>query len=371
MLALRNNVHCALFSEEIRDGRASEDNVSYRLSKGPASIPRRRVLSFLILLCALLPTVLRAQGASASDPLPSWNDGPTKKAILAFVEKTTTPNAPGFLGVDERVITFDNDGTLWVEQPMYTQLAFALDRVKQLAPQHPEWKTEQPFQGVLEGDMKAVGATGEMGLMKLMMASHAGMTTDEFQKIVVDWMATHQHPRFKRPYTECVYQPMLELLSYLRANGFKTFIVSGGGVEFMRPWSQKVYGIPPNQVVGSSIKTQFELRDGQPVLMRLAELEFIDDGPGKPVGINRFIGIHPVGAVGNSDGDQQMLEWAASGSGPRLLLLVHHTDAEREYAYDKPSRVGQLDKALTEANAKGWTVIDMKRDWKTVFPPEH
>lgn len=334
------------------------------------SILCRRFVLVTAAISLLFAAPLFPQAGSSSDPLPSWNDGATKRAILDFVAKTTTPNAPGFVPIPERVITFDNDGTLWVEYPMYTQLAFALDRIKQLAPSHPEWKTEQPFQGLLEGDMKAVAASGQAGLMKMMMASHAGMSSDDFQKIVVDWMATHQHPRFKRPYTECVYQPMLELLAYLRANDFKTFIVSGGGTEFMRPWTQKVYGIPPNQVVGSSIKTRFEMRDGQPILMRLPELEFIDDGPGKPAGINRYIGIHPVGAAGNSDGDQQMLEWAAAGDRPHLLLLVHHTDAGREYAYDKPSQFGQLDKALTEATAKGWTVIDMKRDWKTIFPPQ-
>ncbi len=305
-----------------------------------------------------------------TDPLPSWNNTAPKKAIIAFVEKVTKENTADFVPIDQRIATFDNDGTLWIEQPMYVQLAFVLDRVKELAPKHPEWKTTQPFKGVLDGDMKAVAATGEKGLMQLMAATHAGMSVDEFQKIVTDWLATAQQPRFKRPYTQCVYQPMLELLAYLRANGFKTYIVSGGGVEFMRPWTEKVYGIPPEQVVGSSIKTKFEMVNGQPVLMRLPEINFIDDKEGKPVGINEYIGRRPIAAFGNSDGDQQMLEWTAAGGGPRLMLLVHHTDAVREYAYDRQSAFGRLDKALEEANVKGWTVVDMKNDWKTIFPPE-
>ncbi len=335
-----------------------------------ASRITRRSLLFVLLFVAFTPLRLAAQTSSPADPLPSWNNGPTKQSILDFVTKTTTAGAPDFIPVPKRVITIDNDGTLWVEQPMYTQLAFAFDRVKQIAPKHPEWKTTQPFQALLEGNMKTVAASGDAGLMKILIASEAGVTTDEYKKIVLDWLASHKHPRFKRPYTECVYQPMLELLAYLRANGFKTFIASGGTVEFMRPWTETIYGIPPDQVVGSTLKTQFVDTGKQPVILTLPALDFVDDGPGKPVGINKFIGIHPVGAVGNSDGDLQMLEWAGAGSGPHLLLLVHHTDAEREYAYDKASPFGRLDKALTEANAKGWTVIDMKRDWKTIFPPE-
>jgi hypothetical protein len=305
----------------------------------------------------------------AQDSLPSWNDGPAKKAIIDFVARTTTQGSPAFVPVRERIATFDNDGTLWTEKPMYTQVAFTLDRVKTLAPKHPEWKQQQPFKAVLDGDLKAMAATGESGLTKLMMETQSGMTTSEFEQIVSEWLATAKHPRFRRPYTECVYQPMLELLDYLRASGFKTYIVSGGGIEFMRPWTEKVYGIPPEQVVGSSIKTKFEMRDGQPVLMRLPEVDFTDDKTGKPVGINRFIGRRPVAAFGNSDGDQQMLEWTAAGKGARFMLLVHHTDAAREYAYDRQSSIGHLDKALDEANAKGWIVVDMKRDWKTVFPP--
>ncbi len=268
---------------------------------------------------------------------------------------------------DQRIATFDNDGTLWIEQPMYVQLAFILDRVKALAPQNPSWATTQPFKAVLDGDMQALAASGEKGLMELMAATHAGMTTDEFAKIASDWIASARDHRFKRPYTELVYQPMLELLTYLRANGFKTFIVSGGGIEFMRPWAEKVYGIPPEQVVGSSIKTQFQMRDGKPVLFRLPEINFIDDKAGKPVGINQHIGRRPIAAFGNSDGDLEMLQWTTAGGGPRFGLIVHHTDAEREYAYDRQSHVGKLDKALDAAADNKWTVVDMKKDWKRVF----
>ena len=306
---------------------------------------------------------------SSKDPLPSWNGGNPKRAILEFVNKTTTEGSPDFVPVPERIATFDNDGTLWVEQPMYTQLAFALDRVKALAPQHPEWKQKQPFKAVLEGDLKAMAQSGEKGLVELLMATHSGMTTEEFSKTVTDWIATAQHPRFHRLYTSCVYQPMLELLAYLRANGFKTYIVSGGGIEMMRPWTERVYGVPPEQVIGSSIKTKFEMRNGQPVLLRLPEIDFIDDKAGKPEGINKFIGRRPIAAFGNSDGDLQMLQWTAAGKGARLMLLVHHTDADREYAYDRNSEFGRLNLALDEAKAKGWVVVDMKNDWKTIFPP--
>ena len=269
----------------------------------------------------------------------------------------------------ERIATFDNDGTLWSEQPVYFQAAFAFDRVKALAPQHPEWKTKQPFKAVLDRDMKALAAAGEKGLLQIIAATHTGMTVEEFHKLVLDWTATARHPRFNRPYTELVYQPMLELLTYLRANGFKTFIVSGGGVEFMRPWVEKVYGIPPEQVVGSSGVVKFQIgNDGKPVLMKEPKVEFIDDGPGKPVGINRFIGRRPVFAFGNSDGDLQMLQWTAAGSGARFMGIVHHTDAEREWAYDRKSHIGKLDKALDEGTANGWTIVDMKRDWKTIYP---
>jgi hypothetical protein len=306
--------------------------------------------------------------AYAAEPLPSWNEGPAKKAIIEFVQATTTQGSPKFVPPPERIATFDNDGTLWSEQPMYVQLAFVIDRVKALAPQHPEWKSKQPFKGVLEGDLKAVAAAGERGSLEMVMATHAGMSTAEFEKAAGDWIATARHPKYGRPYTECVYQPMLELLAYLRASGFKTFIVSGGGIEFMRPWTEKVYGIPPEQVVGSSIKTKYELHADGPVLRRQPEINFIDDGPGKPVGINEHIGRRPILAFGNSDGDREMLEWATVGRTPGLGLILHHTDAEREAAYDRESHFGKLDKALDEAPSRGWVVVDMKRDWKRVFP---
>jgi phosphoglycolate phosphatase-like HAD superfamily hydrolase len=310
------------------------------------------------------------QAASAADePLPSWQEGPAKRAIMDFVARVTTRGGPDFVPESERIATFDNDGTLWAEQPMYFQMAFVLDRLKALAPQHPDWQQKQPFKAVLEGDLKALAASGEKGLIEVGMATHAGMTTEEFEQIVKDWLATAKHPRFNRPYTECIYQPMVELLNYLRANGFKTYIVSGGGIEFMRPWTEKAYGIPPEQVIGSTIKTQFEMRDGKPVLMRLPEVDFIDDKAGKPVSIHKFIGRRPILAFGNSDGDQQMLQWTAAGSGARFMGLVHHTDAEREYAYDRTSEFGRLDKALDEARARGWTVVSMKDEWKTIFPP--
>jgi len=322
------------------------------------------VLSFV----SALGTLASAQSQSSGDPLPSWNEGATKQSIVTFVKKVTTPGTPDFVPIEERIATFDNDGTLWSEQPMYVQLAFVLARVKELAPAHPEWKTTQPFQGVLEGDLKAVLASGEPGLMKLFAVTSTGMTTAEFEQIVKTWLSTARHPKFKRPYTECIYQPMLELLAYLRANGFKTYIVSGGGVEFMRPWTEKAYGIPPEQVIGSTLKTKFELRDGQPVLLRLAELDSLDDETGKPININKIIGRRPIAAFGNSDGDLQMLQWTAAGSGPRLMLLVHHDDAVRESAYDRQSHIGRLDKAWDEAVAKHWTVVSMKDDWKTIFP---
>ena len=326
---------------------------------------RSLALTLLLFLC-LLPSA-KAQ----NDPLPSWNNTTPRQTIIDFVRRVTRQGSPDFVPVDQRIATFDNDGTLWVEKPVPVQLFFVIDRVHQLAPKHPTWKTTQPFKGVLEGDMKAAAATGEKGLIQLMAATHTGMTTDEFQKIVTDWIATAQHPRFRRPYTQCVYQPMLELLAYLRSNGFKTYIVSGGGIEFMRPWTERVYGVPPEQVIGSSAKTKFEIVNGQPVIMRLPEINFIDDKDGKPVGINQYIGRRPIAAFGNSDGDLQMLEWTAAGPGPRLMLLVHHTDAVREYAYDRLDKLARLDKALDEAEAKGWIIVDMKNDWKTIFPPQH
>ena len=301
------------------------------------------------------------------DPLPSWNDGATKQSILSFVAAVTREGSPDFVPPAERISTFDNDGTLWVEHPMYTQLVFALDRVKTMAPLHPEWKDTLPFKAVLEGDMKALAAAGERGLGELIMATHSGMTTGEFQKIVTDWLASARDARFKRPYTELVYQPMIELLSYLSANGFKSFIVSGGGVEFMRPWAERIYGVPPERVIGSSIKTRFQMRDGRPELFRLAELNFVDDKGGKPVGIYEYIGRRPIAAFGNSDGDLEMLQWTTMSSGRRFGLIVHHTDAEREYAYDRDTSFGRLDTALNAASLNKWTVVDMKNDWNRIF----
>jgi phosphoglycolate phosphatase-like HAD superfamily hydrolase len=328
-------------------------------------IRRTALFSFLVLLTALSAGPVSAQ----SDPLPSWNDGAVKKSITDFVARTTTPGGPDFVPVPERIATFDNDGTLWAEQPVYFQAAFAFDRIRALAPQNPKWKTQQPFKAVLGNDMKALSAAGEKGLLQIIMATHAGMTVEAFHQTVLDWVATARHPRFNRPYTDLVYQPMLELLAYMRANGFKTFIVSGGGIEFMRPWVEKVYGIPPEQVVGSSGVTEFRIgKDGRPVLAKLAKVEFVDDGPGKPVGINRFIGRRPVFAFGNSDGDLQMLQWTAAGGGARFMGIVHHTDAGREWAYDRRSNVGRLDKALDEGTKRGWTIADMRRDWRVVFP---
>jgi phosphoglycolate phosphatase-like HAD superfamily hydrolase len=300
--------------------------------------------------------------------LPSWNDTAPKNAVIAFVERVTKEGSPDFIAPPERIATFDNDGTLWAEQPMYFQLFFALDRVKALAPKHPEWKGKEPFASLLKGDVKGALAGGEKAIVEIVMATHAGMTIEEFEQTVKDWLAVAKHPKTGRLYTEMVYQPMLEVLAYLRSNGFKTFIVSGGGIEFMRPWTEKVYGIPPEQVVGSSIKTKFELRSGKPAIVRLPELNFIDDKAGKPVGINQYIGRRPIAAFGNSDGDLQMLQWTTAGQGARFGLIVHHTDADREWAYDRKSSVGRLDNALDEAKAKGWTVVDMKNDWKTIFP---
>jgi len=320
--------------------------------------------------CVLAAFVYAALSTTvqAADPLPSWNDGVAKKSILQFVGNVTEKGSPDFVSPADRIAVFDNDGTLWAEQPIYFQALFASDRVKALASQHPEWKDRQPFKAILENDRKALLASGEKGAMEVIMTSHAGVTTEQFQRIVKEWLATAKHPRFNRPFTDLVYQPILELLAYLREKGFKTYIVSGGGVEFMRPWTEKVYGIPPEHVVGSSIKLKFEMRDGKPVLMRLPEIDFVDDGPGKPVGIQKFIGRRPIAAFGNSDGDHQMLQWTAAGEGPRFMLIVHHTDAEREWAYDRQSPIGRLDKALDEAERRGWTLVDMKNDWKRVFP---
>ena len=320
-------------------------------------------------LWALLATMsCGAAVAQTADPLPSWNKGDARQRITAFVEAVTRKDGKDYVAPEARIAVFDNDGTLWSEQPMYVQMAFMLDRVKALAPQHPEWKDKQPYKAVLERDLKALSAQGEKGIAELMAATHTGMSSDEFNRIATDLIAKAGHPQHNRPYTETIYQPMRELLDYLRANGFKTYIVSGGGVDFMRPWTEKVYGIPPEQVVGSMGKLEFRMVDGKPVLMRLPQIDHVDDGPGKPVGIQKFIGRKPIAAFGNSDGDLQMLQYVAAGPGPRVAVIVHHTDAEREVAYDRKSSIGHLDKALDEAKTRNWIVVDMKQDWKKVFP---
>jgi hypothetical protein len=319
----------------------------------------------------LLSLLLSINISFAADPLPSWNDTAPKKAIVNFVQKVTKEGSQDFVPVAERVATFDNDGTLWAEQPIYFQLFFAIDRVKALAPQHPEWNTQEPFASLLKSDTKNALAGGERAILEIIMSTHAGMTTQEFEKIVTDWITTAKHPKTGRLFTQMVYQPMLELLAYLRANDFKTFIVSGGGIEFMRPWTEKVYGIPPEQVVGSSIKTKYEVRAGKPVIARLPELNFIDDKAGKPVGIHQHIGRRPFVAGGNSDGDFEMLEWATSGAGLRFGLLIHHTDDKREWAYDRDSHIGKLDRGLDEGPRRGWTIVNMRDDWRVIFPFEN
>ncbi len=310
------------------------------------------------------------QSSMKTDPLPAWNEGPSKSSILGFVQAVTTEGGAEFVPPLNRIAVFDNDGTLWSEKPFYFQLTFALDRVKALAAQHPEWQEQQPFKAVLENDIDGLLAGGLKAIIDILVATHGGNTSGEFAQIVLDWIASARHPRTGRLYTEMVYQPMLELLDYLRANGFRTYIVSGGGIEFMRAWVEDVYGIPPEQVIGSSIETRFEMREGGPVLVRIPKVDFVDDHEGKPVGIHKFIGRRPLLAFGNSDGDHQMLQWTAAGDGPRFIGLVHHTDAEREWAYDRESPVGRLDKALDEARVKGWIVVDMKREWRVVYPWE-
>jgi len=319
--------------------------------------------------CFLFLFLTTTHATATTDPLASWNEGSSKSAIIAFVKAVTDQSGADYVQPSERIAVFDNDGTLWSEQPAYFQFFFAIDRVKELATEHPEWKNKQPFQAALEGDMESLAASGEEGLVELVMATHAGMTNDEFTDIVKKWLQTAKHPTLHKPYTELVYKPMLELLDYLRTNGFKTFIVSGGGIEFMRPWTEQVYGIPPEQVVGSSIASKFEMRDGKPVLLREAKLNFIDDKAGKPVGINQHIGRRPIFAFGNSDGDLQMLQYTTLGStGKRFAGIVHHTDGEREFAYDRDSHMGRLDKGLVEAKKNGWTVVDMKKEWKVIYP---
>ncbi|EMQ96408.1 hypothetical protein D778_02298 [Xanthomarina gelatinilytica] len=302
------------------------------------------------------------------DPLPSWNEGKTKAAIIDYIKDVTNKESANFIPEIDRIATFDNDGNLWSEQPAYFQLFFAMDRVKELAKDHPEWQNKQPFKAVLENDMKTLIASGEKGIMELIMATHAGITTDEFELLVKNWLETAQHPRFNKPYNQLIYQPMLELLDYLRTNDFKTFIVSGGGIEFMRPWVEEAYGIPKDQVVGSSIATEYDYNNGAPVIRRLSKIDFIDDKAGKPVGINKFIGRKPVFASGNSDGDLQMMQWTDSNPYKSFQLYLHHTDADREWAYDRESHIGQFNKGLDEALEKGWTIIDMKNDWKTIYP---
>lgn len=342
--------------------------------------PLACLLLSMLLLCACSgstesPAIAPATApstplAAPADPLPSWNNSAARTALVDFVAATTTAGSPDFVPPAERIAVFDNDGTLWSEQPMYFQAFFAMDRVKALAPGHPEWQTQEPFAAVLRGDPAAALAGGEQALMQLVMATHAGMSTEEFEQVVADWMTTARHPVSGKPYTAMVYQPMLELLAYLRANGFQTYIVSGGGIEFMRPWAEAVYGIPPEQVIGSSIKTRYELRDGVPILLRLPEVNFFDDKAGKPVAINQHIGRRPIAAFGNSDGDLEMLQWTSAGKGRRLAMFVHHTDAEREWAYDRESHIGRLDKGLEAAAKNGWPVVDMKTDWNTIHPAQ-
>ena len=318
------------------------------------------VAIFAVFLCSV--------SYAAQDPLPSWNDGSAKTAILGFVAAVTEKGGKDYVEPAQRIAVFDHDGTLWVEYPMYTQILFAFERVKKLAPQHPEWKTTQPFKALLAGDMKTVGASGMKGIMEILMATHSGMTAEEFEREASNWLATAKHPKFDRLYSECIYQPQLELLAYLRTNDFKTFIVSGGGIQFMRPITEKNYGIPPEQVVGSSAAAKFQIKDGEPAILRQPKINFVNDKAGKPVGINQHIGRRPILAFGNSDSDMQMIEYTMAGKGRRLGLFVHHTDAKREYAYDRKSHVGTLDKALDQAGAKGWIIVDMKKDWKKVFP---
>ena len=329
----------------------------------------------LVLIAFPAPTTVYAMASittftQAADPLPSWNEGETKKSIIRFISKVTKEGSPEFVPIAERIAVFDNDGTLWAEQPVYFQFLFAIDRVKALAPQHPEWKETEPFKSILAGNLKRVLAGGEHALIEIVAATHANLTTEEFERVVKDWIADAKHPQTKRNFTEMAYQPMLELLAYFRANGFKTFIVSGGGIEFMRVFAERIYGIPPEQVIGSTGKLKFELRQGTPVLVKLPAIDFVDNEDGKPLAIHRHIGRRPLAAFGNSDGDLQMLQWTAAGSGVRFCLYVHHTDGEREWAYDRRSSIGLLDKGIDEARAKGWTVVDMKRDWKVIFKPE-
>jgi phosphoglycolate phosphatase-like HAD superfamily hydrolase len=323
----------------------------------------------LLLMMGLIAVSAPPQEKPAAVPLASWKEGPNKKAIVDFVNATTDRASPKFVPAAERIATFDNDGTLWVEQPMYTQITFAFDRVKTLAPKNPHWLTLDPFQAVLKGDRAAMSKFNKKDLEEIIGATHAGTTSEEFQTVAKDWLASAKHPRFKRAYTECIYQPMLELMHYLRAHGFKTYIVTGGGQAFVRAFSDKTYGIPPEQVIGSSLKLKYTIKEGRPFMLRVPAIFLIDDEEGKPEDIELFIGRKPLAAFGNSNGDRQMLEWTQSGGGARLMMLVHHDDAEREYAYGADSKIGNFSISLmTEATQKGWNVISMKNDWRNVFP---
>lgn len=336
--------------------------------RSQSSLLRSQAINYLILLCCCVCLAFSTQAQSAAtDPLPSWQEGDTKKSIIKFVQKVTTKGSPDFVPVNHRIATFDNDGTLWAEQPVYFQLIYAMDQVKKIAPQHPAWKSKEPFSSVLKDDMQGVIASGEEGLMKIIAATHANMTAEEFSSNVKSWLHTARHPKTGKPYNEMIYQPMLELLDYLRANSFKTFIVSGGGVDFMRVFAQETYGIPPDQTVGSSLKAEYTVRNGKPAIIKQPEIHLIDDKEGKPVGIHQYIGQRPILAFGNSDGDYQMLEWTTAGSGPRLGLLLHHTDAKREWAYDRDSPIGKLDRGLDDARKNGWAIVDMQEDWNQVF----
>jgi phosphoserine phosphatase len=321
----------------------------------------------LTIWCAACVLALGVTTLQADDPLPSWNDTKSKTRLLSFVASVTNPGSPDFLPKPERIAVFDNDGTLWSERPVYFQAFFVFDRIKMLAADHPEWKTQEPFASVLRGDTRNALSGGEKALVEMVMATHAGMTTEEFEKIVSDWITTAKHPETGRLFTDMTFQPMQELLAYLRKNGFKTFIVSGGGIDFLRVWAERVYGVPTDHVIGSSIKTRYEVRDGKPVIVRLPELNFIDDKAGKPIGIHQHIGRRPILAFGNSDGDFEMLEWTTAGKGPGLGLLVHHDDAEREYAYDRDSHVGKLARGLDEAGKRDWVIVSMKKDWRSVY----
>jgi phosphoserine phosphatase len=325
--------------------------------------------TIIIIFILSLGACAVSQPVPEADPLPSWNDGSVKQSILAFVGAAANPSSAQFIAEDDRIAVFDNDGTLWSEKPTYFQLLFILDRVRALAPQHPEWSAQQPFKAVLENDMTALGEAGEHGLIELAGAAQSGMTTEKFESLVEDWIVSARHPASGRRYTDMVFQPMLELINLLKSRGFDVYIVSGGGIEFMRPWAEAVYGVPPEHVIGSMPELRYERQQGRPVMVRGSGIHFINDKAEKPIGIRRFIGRRPVMAVGNSDGDYEMLEWTTAGDGPRMGLILHHTDGQREWAYDRESSEGRLDRALDDAPAKGWILIDMARDWRVVFPP--